>query len=107
MHIIVMIFFFALWLYVQAGMGRAGINPISRSQMRYLRKKSRNLNTDIDSVPYNPRHITISQPKKYEITEGQKKFIFYLRIFNFIIVPLIILFFFGGFKYIKTHFLHL
>ncbi|MDE7548287.1 hypothetical protein PY793_09870 [Acetobacter fabarum] len=107
MHIIAVVFFFALWLYIQARMGRAGINPISRSQMRYLKKKARNLNMDIDSVPYNPRNITITQPENDGITEGQKKLVFYVRALAIILWSIIILIFVSGFKYVKDYFPYL
>jgi hypothetical protein len=103
MHIVAMVFFFVLWLYIQGRMGRAGINSISRSQMRYLKKKSRKLNMDIDSVPYNPRNITINQPGKADITEGQKKLVFYVRVFAFISWSIIIFIFFIRSQYIKDH----
>jgi len=82
MHIIIMIISFFFWLYIQAEISRSGYPRLSRSQMRYIKKKSRATNTDIDYVPYNPRNI--NQPKEFEVTERGRKIVSYIKIFSIV-----------------------
>lgn len=58
MHIIIMIGCLILWAVVQRHLTDIGHQPLSRGQLRYMRRKARRLGVPVEQVPYRPRRGT-------------------------------------------------
>jgi len=45
-----------LWAVIQRNLSDQGYEPLSRGQLRYMRKKARKQGLDVSEIDYNPRH---------------------------------------------------
>lgn len=66
---IVMIVCAVLWLAIQKNLADQGIEPLSRGQLRYMRKKARKQGVDVSQIDYNPRRGT----KPYQSPEMKRQ----------------------------------
>jgi hypothetical protein len=57
-HIVVMVVCLILWVIIQNNLRAQGYEPLSRRQMRYMRKRARRMGLDVSEVPYKPRRGT-------------------------------------------------
>ena len=69
---IVMIVCIVLWLTIQKSLADQGVDPLSRGQLRYMRKRARKEGVDISQINYNPRRGTNPFPKTKEQREIDK-----------------------------------
>lgn len=66
MVVILMIAAVIGWLVIKKAMSDQGIEPLSRGQSRYLRRKARKLGVDVSQVPYQGKVLT-PFPEKHSI----------------------------------------
>ena len=58
MHIVIIIVLIIFWAVIQKSIRDSGHEPLSRGQLRYMRRKARKMDTDVSDVPYRPRKGT-------------------------------------------------
>jgi len=58
MHIVIIIVLIIFWAVIQKSIRDSGYEPLSRGQLRYMRRKARKMGTDVSDVPYQPRKGT-------------------------------------------------
>lgn len=59
MAIIVFITAAILWFAIQNCLHDQGVAPLSRGQLRYMRRKARKLGVDSADLPYKPKQQTL------------------------------------------------
>jgi len=58
MHIVIIIALIIFWAAIQRSIIKSGHEPLSRGQLRYMRRKARKEGVDVSGVSYQPRKGT-------------------------------------------------